>query len=435
MRISLFKGVLFGVFGIGALVGLFVFATYTSNGGGKNAIGTVVIWGTLPNADVQTALTTLGQTDTALKNISYVQKDPATLTSDLATAIATGGAPDLVLASQEELQSLTKFITPIPLKTLSERTFTDTFVEEGGLFLAPGGAGYYGVPFLIDPLVLFANRTILSSDGIAKPPATWEMLTGLVPNVALLTPSRQVTRGLIALGAYDNVHDARGILSALFLQTGVPMSAYSSDGVLAANLGSVSSSGPAPGEAVLGFYTQFTDPSKISYTWNVSLPDSEQAFQNGDLALYLGYASEARYLAVANPNLDFDTAPLPQPATANVKSTYGLVYAFMIPHGAKNAAGAYQAALLLASPAEQSAAATATGLAPVSLQVLTTAPADPVAAVAYSEALYARGWLSPAPADVDSAFSGMIGNVISGRLNIQTALTGAEQSLTALLQK
>lgn len=434
MKISLFQGILFAVFGLGALIGLFVFATYTSTSGGST-VGTVVIWGTLPSAGMQATLAVAAQTDTTLKSISYVQKDVATLPTDLAAAIATGVAPDLILASQEELHSLAKFITPISESMLSMRTFTSAFARGGEVFTTPDGAGYYGIPFLIDPLVLFSNRLILASTGIAKPPATWEALTGLVPRVALLTPTRQITRGLIALGTYTNVHNARGILSALFLQQGVPLSSYSASGNRMANLGLTASSGMAPGPSVLGFYTQFTDSSKVSYTWNASLPDSMQAFLAGDLALYLGYASEARFLRSANPNLDFDVSPLPQPATAKLKSAYGLFYALMIPRGAKNASGAYQAAVLLTNPPEQIAAASNTGLAPATLTELAKVPADPIATVAYAEALYTRGWLSPSPADTDAVFSGMIGNVISGRSSLETALASAERSLSALLQQ
>lgn len=434
MKISFFQGVLFGIFGIGALIGLVVFATHTGNANKSNAVGTVVMWGTLPKASMQTFLTAAGQTDQTLKDVSYVQKDPATLPDDLSAAIATGNAPDLVLASQEELIALKRFLAPIAPATLPASTFVNTFIEEGNLFAVPGG-GYYGIPFLVDPLVLFSNRTMLSSSGIARPPATWEALAGLAPNIALLTPTKQITRGLIALGTYDNVHDARGILSTLFLQTGVPVSSYAPSGALAANLGERAANGVPPGQAVVGFYTQFADPSKVSYTWNASLPDSQQTFLTGDLALYLGYASEARFLSQANPNLNFDVTPAPQPATATAKSVYGLLYAFMIPSGAKNAAGAYQAAALLTNSAEQTAAAASTGLAPATLTQLAQPPADPIGAVAYAEALYAGGWLSPAPVDTDSVFSSMIGNVISGRSSIPIALSSAGQALTSLLQK
>lgn len=432
MKTSLFRGVLLGVFGLGALVGLFVFATYTSNNS-KEEVGPVVIWGTLPKDGMQAILTDSAETNEGLKSVSYIQKDPSSLSSDLASAIATGAAPDLILASQEELYSLMKFITPISSETLSASTFTNTFIDWAKVLAAPGG--YYGIPFLIDPLALFWNRSILSSSGIAKPPATWEAMTGLVPNIAILTPTRQISRGLIALGTYNNVHNARGILSSLFLQTGIPISSYSASGSLNADLGVTSSNNTSPGQAVLGFYTQFADPSKVSYTWNVSLPDSQQLFIVGDLALYLGYVSEARYLRSANPNLNFGVAPLPQPATAQTKSTYGLIYSLMIPRGAKNPAGAYQTAFFLVSSDQQSVAASYTGLAPANLNALETAPDDPINAVAYAEALYTKGWLSPAPADTNAIFSGMINSVTSGRSTLEAALGSAERSLSSLLQQ
>lgn len=435
MKLSLFQTILLSVFSFGALVGLFVFATFSGKTG-SNAIGSVVIWGTLPSEGMQTALTAAAKIDATLKDVTYVQKDAATLPAEIATAIATGGSPDLILASQESLQALSKFIEPIPQATLSVRDFTNAFIREGGIFTAPGGAGYYGIPFLVDPLVLFSNRSILSSSGIPKPPATWEALIGLVPNIAILTPTRQITRGLIALGTYDNVRDARGILSSLFLQQGIPMSSYSSNGNIVANLGQNVSGDSVKGSSVLGFYTQFADPSKVSYTWNTSLPDSEQMFLTGDLALYLGSVSRARFLKAANPNLDFIVTPLPQSATTKVKRAYGRLYAFMLPRGAKNAAGAYQVAVLLTGSQEQAGAAAATGLAPASVNELANVPtSDPVAAVAYAEALYAEGWLSPAPADTDRIFSGMIGNVISGRSELEAALGSAASSLSALLQK
>ncbi len=435
MKITLFQGIVLAIFGLGAVIGIFVFATHTSNTSNNNTVGTVVIWGTLPKADMQSFLTTVEQTDQTLKGVSYVQKNPANLPNDLAAAIATGNAPDLVLDSQENLISLTKYLTPIPLATLPTSAFVNAFIGEGNLFAVPAGGGYYGIPFLVDPIVLYSNRTILSSSGIAKPPSTWEALTGLVPNIAILTPTQQVTRGLIALGTYDNIHDARGILSTLFLQTGIPISSYATNGILAADLGELATNGTPPGQAVIGFYTQFADPSKVSYTWNTSLQDSQKEFLAGNLALYLGYASEARFFAQANPNLDFDVTPVPQPATATTKNVYGLLYAFMIPNGAKNSAGAYQVATLFTGATEQTAAATATGLAPATLNQLAQLPADPVATIAYTEALYASGWLSPAPANTDAVFSSMIGSVTSGGTSVDMALSSAEQTLNSYLQQ
>ncbi len=432
MKISLFQGILMGVFGVAAVIGLFVFATYRG-GGSSESVGPVTIWGTLPADSIEGGISTLVPSDPELKNVTYVKKNVTTLASDLATAIATGKSPDLVLATQEELTRLAKFLTVIPSSTLSPSDFQKTFVGEGSLFAAPGG--YYGVPFLLDPLVLFSNRTILSSSGVAKPPATWESLIGLVPSIVNLTPSKQVTRALIDLGAYDNVSSARATLSTLFLQAGVPVSGVTQGGALAASLGAKADQGVPPGRAVVNFFTQFADPSKVSYTWNVSLPQSEDLFIAGDLALHLGFGSRARTFRQANPNLDFQVDEVPEPATASVKSVYGLLYAFMIPNGAKNPNGAFQIAALLTRGGEQTTFSSATGLAPVNLAVLSSPPADPVGAVVYREALYASGWLSPSAETTDRIFSGMINSVITGRLTFEAALGYAEQALTAALQQ
>ena len=423
-KMSFFQIILIGVFAVGAFIGIFVFATY-KGGGAADAIGPVVIWGVLPRAEVQDALTLLTQTDQSLKGVSYEEKDPNTLVADLAAAIATGSGPDLVLSSQENLGALERFVETIPLTSLSEADFTSTFIQGADVFATQGG--HFAIPLLVDPLVLFYNRPMLSSSGIAKPPATWEALTGLVPSITRVTPSRQITRSFIALGSYQNIHDARGILSTLFLQTGVPISTRSASGQLVADI-----DGPS-GEAVVGFYSQFSDPSKVSYTWNALLPDSQSAFLSGDLALYLGYGSEAKYLSAANPNLSFATALVPQRATAQTREVYGLVYGMMIPRGAKNSAGAYQVASLLVAPAAQSTIAGALGLAPAVVDSLAAAPSEPTAAVSYSEALYASGWLSPEPVSTDAVFSSMITDVTTGRSSLTSALIFAERSLGALL--
>ncbi len=435
MKVSLFQGIVTGVFVFGALVGIFIFATYDGKSSGGVQIGPVSVWGTLPRSVIAPMLLEIGKTNEALKNVAYTEVNANALATDLAAAIATGKAPDAVLASQEQLVPLVPFIAPVPSAALSESVFANSFIDGASILRHPAGTGYYGIPFLVDPLILYANSDILASNGLTRPPATWESLVGLVPKLSVITPSKQITRGLIGLGSYGNVQNARGILSTLFLQTRVPMVSIQPTGQVQVELTrSVMGGGTSAGEAVLAFYTQFVDPAKLSYTWNSSLPNSQQAFATADLALYIGYSSEANALAEANPNLNFTVASIPQPANAPTKATYGLIYSFMITRGAKNPSGAYQAAALLTNTEEQVLAAEMTGLAPVSRTVLTKPPSDTLANVAYTSALYTKGWLSPAPIDVDKAFSGMIVNVTSGRFTPGEALTRATAELSLSLQ-
>lgn len=434
MKISLFQGILLGVFALAGVIGVFSFATFQGGNNPEDEIGSVVIWGAIPKGDFDAALTTIRQSDQRLKGISYIYKQPSTLRTNLVAAIAAGTGPDLVLISHEDLLSLLKVIEPLTSSTLPERTFKDTFAGGAEVFLIPNDGGAYGVPFLIDPLVLFSNRTILNSAGVAKPPVTWEAFTGLVSKVATRNAAGNIDQALIALGTYANVHNARGILSTLFLQAGAALST-AGQGFRRADLGTSRAQGVPPGSEVIRFYTQFADPAKVSYTWNASLPDSRDRFMSGDTALYPGYASEAAYFSEANPNLDFDVASLPQLAIGPTKTTYGQIYGFVIPRGSKNPAGALKAAFGFAGSAANKLAAEAAHMAPANRTVLASPPSESRAAVAYTSALYTRAWLSPAPSDTDTVFSTMITNVTSGRFTIDNALSTAETILSGLLNQ
>lgn len=433
MKISIFQAGVIAACILLAGVGLFVFSTYSSSSS-KSAVGAVTIWGPFPRDAMTQALQSLAAADKDLKSVTYVQMQADTFDQDYVNAVAAGNAPDLVLISQEDLQKLKPTLYEIPFSAISARQFADTFADGASIF--EDANGIYGVPFAIDPLVMYFNKTVLASSGIASPPATWEAMTGLVPSVTQQS-GQTIGQALIALGTYANVHDARGILSALFFQAGVPVSTPVANGGVRGAITGTASNGITPGQAAVRFYTSFANPAQQSYTWNSSLPDSQQYFVQGKLALYLGYASELSYLQQANPNLSFDVAKIPQPATAASRVDYGKFYAFAIPRTAPNQSGAFAVAVKLSSDAAATALLKAAGtLAPAKKSLLppTATPTDQYAAIFDDQAIIARGWLSPDPATTDSIFASMIQNVISGRSTLDQAVPAAEQSLTAALQ-
>ncbi|HFC10882.1 MAG TPA: extracellular solute-binding protein, partial [Candidatus Kaiserbacteria bacterium] len=364
-------------------------------------------------------------------DISYTSKNPATFEADLTKAIASGSGPDLILISQEDLATLTGEINPISYKTLSQRKFMNTFSDGSAIYLRSNGI--YGLPVTIDPLVLYYNQTILASSGIVgEASTTWEMLTGWAPRVVKLTKTHNISRALISLGTYSNVHNARGVLSTLFLQAGVPIVTLNKRGGYKISLNTANGAS-SPGESVLRFYTQFADPTKVSYTWNTTLPDSQQMFIHGDSALYLGYASEASFVAEANPNLSFDIAQVPQLQTASFKTDYAKIYAFSVPRGSRNVYGALKVASLFINPANDRLVAKSSGTAPALRSLLEAAPNDPVSAVVYPAAIMSRTWLSPTPTMTDNIFSRMIKDVVTGKTSIAQALTNAEQLIRSAL--
>lgn len=434
-NMTTFQIVLLAFFGVLLMGGVFVMSSYSGKKKDINAIGKVVIWGTLPSQSFRTALSDISQQDQDLKNVSYVYKNPAIFDSALTTAIASGDGPDLILIPQTHLASLKSVITPIPYTSFSQRNFLNAFADAATVYLSP--RGLYGIPILINPLVLYYNRSLLASASVARPPKTWSALSGLIPLFTKKTSSGEFYQVLLPMGTYDNVNDSVAILSTLFMQAGVPIVAETS-GILRGSLlkssGETSNTSISPGAEVLGFYTQFSDPTKTTYNWNNTLPNSQRMFLGGNSALYIGYASEAKFFAQANPNLSFDVAPLPQPSATNIKTVYAKVYAFSLPHGSTNIRGAITTASKLANAGPESVIANEVGLAPALRSLLAIHPADPIESTAYSAAIMSRTWLSPSKAVTGAIFSGMIKEVNAGQLSISEALTRASQAITASLQ-
>lgn len=427
-----FQIVIMAIFGLVALVGLFVFATYSPKGG-TNPAGPVLIWGTLPNDAMEGAIESLRAADDNFASVSYKFVRPESFSTELANALAAGGGPDLIVLSHEQLVAEMPKLELIPDSSLPLRTYRDTYASVFDVFLTEGGT--YGIPLVVDPLVLYYNRAALASAGVASPPATWEAVSGLVGSLTRKGEGASIVKATAPLGGYGNVSNARAIVSTLFMQAGSSLTEVRSDGIRSALAKTPSGTGAGnPVQSALTFYTQFADSVKTIYTWNTALPASKQMFLSGDLALYPGYASESRSIAAGNPNLDFDMAPMPQPAVASLKTVYGVAYAFAIPRVSDNQAGAFSTAMALSSADYMSFIADRATMAPARRSLLAAPPANLYAPVYYPQALIARGWLSPRPEVVDGIFAGMILNVTSGRTSTGEALNSANESLDAALR-
>ncbi len=425
-----FQVIVMGIFGFVALAGILLFANFQGFSSGVAQVGSVTIWGTVPASSMSAALNAFKQGHQEYASVQYVARPAATFDADLAEAIATGRGPDLILIQQEDLAAAQAKLSVIPSATLSERDFRDRYLPISELFLVAGGT--YGIPFLVDPLVLYYNRPVLASAGATRPPSTWEAVSGLTSSVNLQTETQTVLKSLIALGTYENITNARGILSLLFLQTGNGITERAATGLRSSLTRAPSDSlARPPVESALNFYTEFANPSKTVYSWNRSLDADRQTFLAGDLALYLGFASERAGLSAANPNLDFDMAPVPTPSTMSLRITYGRAYAFAVPLASKNKEGALMVAMTLSDKNAVGGFARATGMAPAHRAALAPNPNDLYESVYYPEALVARGWLSPSPAETDTIFATMIGNVASGRESVSTAISAAGLSLDA----
>ena len=432
MKMRPFQIISLAIFGILAVGGLYFFSTYKGISG-SNSIGAITLWGTLPAGSMQATLEDLKRTHQEYSKVVYVERSAETFETDLSDALASGGGPDLVLISQEQLLANRNKLQIIPYSSIPERTFRDSYVSMFELFLTQTGT--YGIPFAVDPLVLYYNRSVLSTAGYSQPPATWEQLLGMAPTLTQKTAST-IKKSAIALGTYENISNARAIVSLLLLQSGTPITQPSTSGFASAlTKGGATTAGVSPATSAITFYTQFADPAKVVYSWNRSLPGAQEVFLAGDSAFYIGFASEYSFLKGANPNLDFDMTAIPAPQTATEHVDYAHAYVFALPRAVKNVTGAYQVASALASPTQSTIFSQSAGMSPA-LRSLVSARTNDVNAAVYNPlTLISKGWLSPAPSVTDTIFADMINTVVSGRGTVSDALRSADSAIGAALNR
>src|SRR3989344_490815 len=85
------------IFAILAIIGVFAFAGIGGFGGDKNSIGSVEIWGTIPNVVMNDLISEILREDKNFLGIKYVEKDKKTYESEFIEALASGVGPEFTL--------------------------------------------------------------------------------------------------------------------------------------------------------------------------------------------------------------------------------------------------------------------------------------------------------------------------------------------------
>ena len=428
---STFQLVVVSVFVAFIVIGVGAFAMFGGVFGGAGT-GAVTIWGTLPQDIGDKLLEGLRTDDKNLQDAMYVEKDASSYESTLLNAMASGAAPDIFLVTQEQLGAFSDKILTIPYGTVSQSQFVSSYVDEGQIFLTPQGA--LALPFAIDPLVMYWNRDLFGTAGLAQAPLYWNDFLTLAPKMYSANSSQNITRSAVAMGAWSNIAHAKEVLSTLFMQAGEPVTVRNAAGALTAVFGQTSqSAGNNPAESALRFYTEFGNPSKTTYSWNRSLPRSDEAFLSGKLGVYFGFASEYRSLAERNPNLHFAVALMPQLQGSGNTMTYGRMTALAIPKSARNIPGAAAVAQSLAGAPAAAALSVLTNMPSARRDVRLDTAGSTVNDIFTQSALIARGWVDPGQSKTDAVFKTMIESVVSGASVPATAVSEAAQEFTQII--
>jgi multiple sugar transport system substrate-binding protein len=421
-----FQIILLAVFGFLAVVALIFLSAFQAERKEKERVygEKVVIWGTVPQSQFKDVLQTISETDKAFNVVEYYQVPEDSFDTELVNAIAEGRSPDVVVLRSDHLVTHRAKIFPIPYETYSQRDFQDTFVDGAEIFALEEGV--YGFPFAVDPMILYWNRDIFSSGGLAQPPKSWEAIVSeVVPSLTVRDTNRNVQQSAVSFGEYRNVAHGKEILMLLALQSGSTM-VTQADKKYDVRLNTPIIQGSrAPLEAAVQFYTDFSNVNSPLYSWNRSLPMDTNAFISGDLAVYFGFGSEVDDIEKKNPNLNFDIAPVPQGSGATALRTYGDFYSFAIPRATKNAKGSYAAIRVLTSQENGKLLASTLGMASARRDVLSQGDDDLYRKIILQSALISRAWLDPDPLKSDAIFMQMVEDIVSNRARIGESVNDA----------
>jgi ABC-type glycerol-3-phosphate transport system substrate-binding protein len=430
-----FQIVLLVVSGMVIIVGviMFAFARTATN----ETEGSVVVWGTIPEETFKEIKDYLEGEKEIKQVIEYRPIEPALFDQVLVEALAEGKGPDVIMVTDDRLVRHKAKLLQVEYTTFTERMFKDTFIESGEIFTDE--KGIFGFPFLVDPLVMYWNRSLFTEAGLSQPPKYWDELLTMTPQLTQKDSALTIARSAIAMGDYTNVNHAKQFITTLLFQAG--------NQIVMRNIQETSGTPPytvilddkldytvSPGQAAVNFYTQFADASRSVYTWNRSLPQSLDSFIAGDVAMYIGLASEFSTIREKNPNLSFDVAVIPQSRTGT-RATYGRVLALAMPKNNQNLTRSYALIQNLTAPDVVKTISDIMYLPPVRRDLLAERPGNDAYMQTFQEsALLSKNFYDLEPDETSQIFKRMIESVVTGRLSTSESVQRANTEMELLVK-
>ncbi len=434
-KTNIFNIVLMAIFVAAAVVGLIVFATNKpKNNSAAGASGTITVWGTLDDALFREAA---GRTSEAMKEISEIQVNYKKFSEEnfefeLLDALASGKGPDAIILDDANVVRQHERLLTVSFENFPPADFNQIYADSAHVFLLKNQVVAF--PLFIDPMIMYYNKDILASHFMVYPPTTWLEMIESAAGLTVKSDSGIIEKSALAFGTQQNIPHANDLLVLLALQQGNPLVAMDMAGKFFSLIDEAGLQGQEfPVGKSLQLFASFADIAQPHYTWNASLPNAEDMFLAGDLAFYIGYASEFRDLVQKNPNLNFGVTVVPQVSDTSTKVTLGHVQAMGALKSSKNPAATFAVMNAFSSDAGSALFAEVFAGSPVRKSLLAQKMNDPIIDVFQRSAIIARTWLNPDAVRVREIFKNLIIDVNAGRDNTDALVNAVADAVQDLL--
>lgn len=245
----------------------------------------------------------------------------------------------------------------------------------------------YALPLAVDTLVLYYNRDLLNNARIAEPALNWTQFKEDVKKLTIADKKGNVIQSGASLGLVDNVTRAFDIVSLLMMQNGSSMECGDEFCI-----GGSTKDGVNPGMEAMVFYTDFANPYKDVYSWNTNMPNSLEAFTEGKVAYFLGYAYHNEQIKSKNPSLNYYISTVPQIEGTNRIVNFANYYVEVVSKKGEHQNEAWDFIKYITNESNVSTYLNKTGKPTAIRSLITTQESNPEMAPFAKQLLTAKNW-------------------------------------------
>lgn len=330
---------------------------------------------------------------------------------------------------KKETRWVMKEIDSIGFKTLQSRyvdvVVNDVYIEEK----------IYGLPLSLDTLLMFYNIDLLTAAQYPQPPATWGDFKEASERITRIDKQGQLLQSGAALGTADNIPYAFDIISALMLQNSTPMMNANNTRVAFSEPIVIQGQTYSPGVDALRFYTDFSNPTKETYSWSTEKTNARESFAAGNLGFLFGYWRDLPTLKAMAPRVRIGMAKFPQIEGSLQPAFYANYYVETVMKQSQHQNEAWDLIQYVTTPEEAKKYLTSAKKPSAQREFIVAQNEDLELGVPASQVLTAKTWYRGYDYQAaEKAFLNMIKQVITGTI-FEEALSFAAKQINLTMSK
>ncbi|MCS7092913.1 MAG: sugar ABC transporter substrate-binding protein [Patescibacteria group bacterium] len=266
-------------------------AFFSSRGSAKEV--KLVYWGLWDQREIFQPLIDDYQRRYPHVKIEYIRMSPENYREKLLARSRLGQGPDIFRFHNTWLPQLREIVAPIPEEIMSSQEFEKIFypIHQKDLKI---DKYYYGIPLMIDSLVLVYNQDLFKKAGINSEILTWEEVTNIVPKLTVKDPQNNLITSGLAIGTVSNLEHFSDIFGLLLVQNGASITDLTSSEAVGA----------------LEVFRRFAEPP--NEFWNEKMPNSINAFIQEKVAMIIVPSWQILAIKAANPDLNLKVTTVPR---------------------------------------------------------------------------------------------------------------------------